>query len=230
MSLHRPPHTTTFAAPSGRQRASDRPHQENRMTTGGLILFYDTETTGLPDFKAPSEADHQPHIVQIAAAVVDASTRKVLSSLDLMVRPNGWVIPAEVSAIHGITTEKAGDIGVSEDVALSAFLELWRGKVRVGHNESFDARIIRIAMMRYAAIGADEWKDGRAECTAKLATPICKLPPTDRMLAAGRRHYKTANLTEAYRHLVGLELENAHSATADVAACMAVYFAIKDQA
>ena len=36
-----------------------------------LALFYDTETTGLPDFKAPSEAQHQPHIVQLAALLVD---------------------------------------------------------------------------------------------------------------------------------------------------------------
>jgi len=193
------------------------------------ILFYDTETTGLPDFKAPSEAAHQPHIVQIAAAVVDAETRQVLSSLDLMIRPNGWTIPDEVSAIHGITTEMAGDIGIPEDIALSAFLEMWRGvNLRVGHNESFDARIVRIAMMRYGDLAADEWKAGKAECTARLATPICKLPQTERMLAVGRTHHKTANLTEAYSHFTGLELENAHSAMADVKACMAVYFAIKD--
>lgn len=193
------------------------------------ILFYDTETTSLPDFGAPSEASHQPHIVQLAAAVVDIETRKVLSSLDLMIRPNGWTVPDEASAIHGITTEMAGDIGIPEDVALGAFLEMWRGKLRVGHNESFDARIVRIAMKRYGDLGADAWKAGNAECTARLATPICRLTPTERMLAVGRTHYKTANLTEAYRYFTGLDLENAHSAMADVQACMAVYFAIKGQ-
>lgn len=195
-----------------------------------LALFYDSETTGLPDFRAPSDAAHQPHIVQLAAAVVDTETREVLSSLDLMIRPDGWTIPEEVSAIHGITTEMASDIGIPEDLATGAFLEMWSGKLRVGHNESFDARIVRIAMMRYGFPSSDKWKAGKAECTARLATPICKLPPTERMLAVGRTHYKTANLAEAYRHFTGNELENAHSAMADVQASIAVYFAIKDQA
>ncbi|MFO1465834.1 MAG: hypothetical protein U1F35_05245 [Steroidobacteraceae bacterium] len=73
----------------------------------------------------------------------------------------------------------------------------------------------------------DAWKAGRTECTQKLATPILKLPPTARMRAYGRHHYKSANLGEAYQHFTGKPLENAHSAMADVRACMAVYFAIR---
>ena len=63
-----------------------------------------------------------------------------------------------------------------------------------------------------------------------MSTPILKLPPTERMLAAGRTHFKSANLSEAYKHFTGNELVGAHSALADVQACMAVYFAIKDGA
>lgn len=66
-----------------------------------------------------------------------------------------------------------------------------------------------------------------AQCTAKLSTPILKLPPTDKMKAVGRLHHKTANLGEAYKYFTGRELENAHTAMADVLACMEVYFAIK---
>lgn len=193
------------------------------------ILFYDTETTGLPDFKAPSEAPHQPHIVQLAALLVDPETRETIASMDVIVRPDCWTIPADVAAVHGITTERAITVGVSESIALGLFMDLWHAAdFRVGHNESFDARIIRIAQHRFECGELDVWKEGRAECTARLATPICALPPTEKMKAARRFHHKTPNLSEAYRHFTGRELENAHSAMADVLACRDVYFNIID--
>lgn len=200
------------------------------------ILFYDTETTGLPDFKAPSEAQHQPHIVQLAALLVDLDTRETIASMDVIVRPDGWTIPSEVSAVHGITTEHAMNVGIPEELAISMFMSLWDGRLRIAHNEQFDARIVRIAIKRFfdpvqpaglAIPISDEWKASHSECTARLATPICALPPTEKMKAAKRFHHKTPNLGEAYRHFTGRDLENAHSAMADVQACRDVYFAIK---
>ena len=193
-----------------------------------LKLFYDTETTGLPDFKAPSESAHQPHIVQLAALLVDMDTRETIQSMDVICRPDGWTIPDEVAAVHGITTEHAAEVGIPEHLAVSMFMELWAGRARVAHNEQFDARIVRIALMRFhSEEAADIWKSGPTECTARLATPICALPPTEKMKAVGRFHHKTPNLGEAYRHFTGNDLVNAHSAMADVIACRDVYFAIK---
>jgi len=201
------------------------------------ILFYDTETTGLPIFDQPSDHPDQPHIVQLAALLVDADTRNIINSMDVIIRPNGWSIPDEASKVHGITTEHAADVGIAEKVAADMILQLWGGnRLRVAHNEQFDARIVRIALNRFVDDPhdvfpcSDLWKSGKAECTARLATPICALPPTERMRAARRFHHKTPNLGEAYRHFTGKELENAHSALEDVQACMAIYFAIKDQA
>jgi DNA polymerase-3 subunit epsilon len=195
-------------------------------------LFYDTETTGLPLFKEPSEHPGQPHIVQLAACLVDLDARKTIASMDVIVKPNEWTIPDEVAAIHGITTAHALDVGIPEEMALDMFLALWSQRLRVGHNESFDARLIRIAQSRFGKSESEltVWKAGKAECTQLLATPICKLPPTDKMKAVGRFHYKSANLGEAYRYFTVKDIENAHSAMADVQACMTVYFAIKDRA
>lgn len=192
-------------------------------------LFYDTETTGLPLFSEPSEDPRQPHIVQLAACLVDLDTRLTIASMNVTVRPLGWVIPDEVAAIHGITTERASDIGIPEATAVGMFMELWRMRPRIAHNEQFDARIIRIALLRHVqeATVPDVCKAGPAHCTQALSTPILKLPPTQKMLAAGRNHHKSANLREAYRHFTGKELVGAHDAMVDVQACMAVYFAIK---
>jgi len=196
-----------------------------------LILFYDTETTGLPLFKEPSEHPGQPHIVQLAAALVDTDTRKKVSSIDVMIKPDGWAIPEEMTEIHGISNELAINVGVPLDEAIDVFLSMWNERVRIAHNQSFDARIIRIAQHQigdYSENALELWKNGISDCTQKMATQVLKLPPTDKMVKAGFNKYKPANLRESYRHFFGVDFENAHSAMADVNACIAVYFAIKD--
>jgi DNA polymerase III subunit epsilon len=193
-------------------------------------LVYDTETTGLPLFSEPSEDPRQPHIVQLAALLVDLDTRKTLSTLDLTIAPLGWEIPEDVVKIHGITTAHARSVGVPEPLAVQLFMELWsRADIRVGHNEQFDARIVRCALHRYPALTerAPLWKAGRSECTQQMATPILKLPPTAKMVAAGFNKHKSANLREAYRHFFGVDFTGAHSAIADAQACFEVYTAIK---
>ena len=194
-------------------------------------LFFDSETTGLPLFKEPSEHPDQPHIVQLAAMLVDLDTRRRLSSFEVIVRPEGWTIPDEVAAIHGITTEKALEIGVNESMALGMLLELWnedQPRMRIAHNRSFDDRIVRIALMRYEDVPlADKWKAAPGQCTATMATPIMQLPPTEKMKRAGFNKFKTPNLGEAYRHFTGRELQGAHSAMADTRACAEVFFAIQ---
>lgn len=200
------------------------------------LFFYDTETTGLPLFREPSEDPRQPHIVQLAASLVDSETRRTIASIDVITRPDGWTIPDEVAAIHGITTEHANDVGIDAKLALDMALDLWRvSHARVAHNEQFDARLVKIQIRRHLPAGysldaADKWSAGAAECTQILSTPHVKAPPTAKMIAAGRNHYKSANLGEAYKHFTGKDLENAHSARADVDACIEVYFAIQDQA
>lgn len=197
-----------------------------------LALFYDSETTGLPLFKEPSEHPSQPHIVQLGACLVDLDARRVLSSLDVIVKPEGWTIPEEVTAIHGISTELALAAGVPEAEAVGMLVAMWQqATCRIGHNEPFDARIVRIALMRHfpaaqgEAVLADVWKAGSAKCTQQISTPILKLPPTAKMKAAGFLKHKSANLGEAYAHFMGKPLEGAHSAIVDVHACMDVFFA-----
>ena len=192
-----------------------------------LGLFYDFETTGFPLYSEPSEDPRQPHIVQLGAQLVNMNTRKVVSSLDIIVRPEGWSIPAEATQVHGITTEMAMDLGVPEGAAAEMLLELWKPtapRLRIGHNEGFDARIMRIALMRHVdEHTADIWKGGPKFCTQPASTRILN---QDRR--AGGEKSKTANLREAFEFFTGRPMANAHSAMADVDGCKTVYFAIQD--
>ena len=190
-----------------------------------LALFYDTETTGFPVWKEPSDSPEQPYIVQLAALLVDLDTGHTVQSMNMIVQPDGWDIPDDVAEIHGITTEDAAAVGIPEPVVIRAFMEIWGNRMRVAHNQSFDARIVRIATKRYLDDAEIEaWKAGESECTGLLAKPIMQMPPK------GRFGWKMPKLSEAYEHFVGepMPAGSAHTAMGDTEACLAVYRAIRE--
>ena len=185
-----------------------------------LVLFYDTETSNMPLFDQPSSDPGQPHIAQIAAALVDTDTRKDLASLNFTVMPDEWSCDPEAQTVHGITPEVMAAIGIPEWLALRAFLELWHhADQRIGHVESFDARIIRIAMKRFVSdAAADGWKLGSAFCTHRAAkdhVPALK--------GKGR-----GTLAQVHRHYLNTDFDGAHSAEADMRATQRVYFAMRE--
>lgn len=193
-----------------------------------MITAFDTETTGLPDFKARSNNPAQPHMVQLALVDYEDDGTEV-SAHSVIIRPDGWVIPAEMTAIHGISHERAMDEGIPEESAVQMFIAVQaRSRLRVAHNESFDRRILRIAMTR-AGIERDfiEAIEARQSyCTCTKAKPILKLPPTDRQLAAGFTGFKSPKLEECVRHFFSEELPGAHDALVDARTCARVYFAL----
>ena len=195
-------------------------------------LFYDTETTGLPDWNKPSDDPSQPRIIQLCAELCDDQTLEVFASLHALIKPDGWTIPTELEAITGITNAKCKAVGVDMCLVLPLFFEMWEQcDQRVAHNESFDMRMVRIELFRDKRYGqeyADQWKSGKAYCTCEKAKPHTRLPPTERMLASGRNGYKPPNLGEAYQHFTGKKLEGAHNATVDVMALKAVYVGIRN--
>jgi len=205
------------------------------------IIFYDTETTSLPLFKEPSEHPDQPHVVQLAAELCVEETGKTLGAINLILKPEGWKMAPEALETHGITEDLAERFGVPPRAALDAFLELWcNADLRCGHNEPFDARMLRIAIMRCAYWSmeamqtgagevsfADYWKAGPAFCTQTNSTKILNLPPTERMVAKRMKGPKSPNLGEAYYHFTGKVLDGAHDAQVDIMACKAVYYGIK---
>jgi DNA polymerase III epsilon subunit-like protein len=179
--------------------------------------IWDTETTGIPDWSAPSDAEHQPHLVEIAALLCDAKGA-IIDQFTAIIRPAGWIIPDDVAAIHGITTERAMDEGIPEAEAVDAFLALHaQADLRVAHGANFDNRIMRIAISRYHGKAcADIFKAGDSYCTAQNSRGVLNLPKK-----------KMPALAEAHKHFTGLDLVDAHRAMPDALACARVYFALQ---
>lgn len=193
-----------------------------------MKLFFDTETTGLPDYRAPSDAKSQPHLVQLAMILTEDDGLE-RASASVIIKPDGWAIPEGASNIHGITTEIADEIGIPEKMAV----ELYRAfffiaNTSIAHNHSFDERIMRIAQLRAGydrtVIEGDESRDKFCTCTS--AAMIVNLPPTQRMLAEGFIKPKPPKLEECIKHFFGEDLSGAHDALVDVRACARIYFEI----
>ena len=183
------------------------------------ILFWDVESTGFPSWKSPSDSPDQPHLVQLAALLVNAETRDVIESMDVIIRPEGWDIPPETTEIHGISNEQAKSEGIPETDALQMFISLWdQCSLRVAHSTTFDNRMIRIALKRYMPdlISDEVWKDKDLY--------YCTLQNSKKIIGGRSGH----TLAEAYKHFTGNDMEGAHSALPDTKACMDIYFKIQD--
>lgn len=192
-----------------------------------MILVFDSETTNLPDFHKQAEDPSQPHIVQLGAILYD-SARRVVSELNLLVKPEGWLIDPEAAAIHGITQEHAEKYGLPLKIVMRTFLALADlSELDVVHNHSFDDKMIRRELHYLGAPEtAEKFRARRSYCTMKASTPIVNLPPTEKMIRAGFNKPKSTTCAEAFRFFTGKELESAHDACADVRACAAIYFAM----
>jgi DNA polymerase-3 subunit epsilon len=182
-----------------------------------MNLFIDTETTGKANFKLPPDHESQPRIIQLAAAIAD-DTGVERGHFSFLIKPDGWVIPEEASAIHGYTTEMCTEAGVPIIYALDTLERLaTRCRKVVAHNFDFDNRMVIGESSRcYRLVPINGLV---ATCTMKLATPILKIP--------GRYDdFKWPSLAETHRHFFKTDIDGAHDAMADVRACMRCFYAI----
>ncbi|MDI6838058.1 MAG: 3'-5' exonuclease [Rhizobiaceae bacterium] len=193
-----------------------------------MILFFDTETTGLFHDRLPVDHPDQPYIVQLAAELCD-DDGKPISGFSFIVDPGigeGIDIPVNASDIHGITNERAVQFGIISEAALSSFTHLYqRADIVCAHNIKFDRGVIEAAISRHYGRVLPLRK--KLFCTMEAAAPIVNLPPTERMIASGINKPKSPKLEECIRHFFNEDLDGAHDAMVDVAACRRVYFHLK---
>lgn len=180
------------------------------------ILFFDTETTGLPKNynAASSDTDNWPRLVQLSW-ILTTSKGQILNKGNYIVKPQGFVIPKESSDVHGITTEYANSHGAElQDVLDKFIIDFNRTNKIVGHNINYDKKIIGAEMYRMSM--ADIMDSKETICTMKSSTDFCQIP--------GFSGFKFPTLQELYKKLFNENFDNAHDAESDVMATMKCYF------
>ena len=169
-----------------------------------MQLFIDTETTGF------ARNGVQPRIVSIAWIMADnpetAAIRKYL-----VVRPEGFTIPAPAAAVHGITTAKAMKAGkplgqVLGDLATD--IGQFAPRHLVAHNAAYDLPVIAA---EYARL------DRRNPCSTWPRPAPCAWP--GETWPGERPSWSTSTAACSARSFAG-----AHNASADTLACAKIYF------
>ena len=195
------------------------------------VLVFDTETTGLPNFKIPSDNPSQPHICQLAALLIgqdEDGKWQTLREMNRLILPTDWTIPDEVAALHGISTDRATAEGIPIAAAMNEFFDLLdRAGMRVSHNLTFDDRLLRIELLRlgWSRDQIDDWKTWtKTCCTMRLSSAIMKMEPREKMVAAGFHNKNNPpKLTEAFRFFFGRDIEGAHDAMVDTRATANIF-------
>jgi DNA polymerase-3 subunit epsilon len=195
------------------------------------VMIFDTETTGLPAWTQPSDHPSQPHLVQYTAVLFSDRSRMELAYDTMMIRPEGWTIPEEAIAKHHITTEQALEEGVPLREAVHAYRTMRaQADMISGFNVEFDLRIMRIAMLRCGFTKEEcEERTLRKHDIMRQVTPMCRIPPTDKMMAAGRKTWKSPTLAEALKIMMNETLDDAHDSRADVVATMRLYLHVNQK-
>lgn len=180
------------------------------MTT---FLTLDTETNNLTT----------KNIVQLAAILWTVD--KEIASLNVLIEPDNWTVDPKAQAIHGISLEDCQQWGVPIESALWSLESLAsKADVVACHNYSFDGPVISDEFRRKGQV----WSVKQSYCTMEASKPHCKIPPTPRMIASGRRGYKSPSLAEAYKWATGQTLVGSHDALNDVRGSIAVHRVILD--
>lgn len=191
-----------------------------------MILFLDTETTGLPlNWSAPiSRVNNWPRMVQLAGLLYDEEGN-LLEKINYLVRPEGYTIPAAVVRIHGITTERALAEGAPLAQVLNDFRSiLEKSKLLVAHNVNFDHAIVGAEYHRY--VKEDPLLLIPKFCTMTSPEVIyhCALPAN-----SPRGGYKWPKLEELHYKLFKEGIKGAHDALVDITATARCYWELKRQ-
>ncbi len=108
----------------------------------GYAVF-DTETSALFDMKLAADDPVQGRLAQLAMIVTDLDFNPQ-AAFDFYVKPDGWTMSAEATAVNGLTDEFLMEHGVPVAEVLDAYEEVVRGKYgTIAYGAQFDGKVMR---------------------------------------------------------------------------------------
>jgi DNA polymerase III subunit epsilon len=184
-----------------------------------MYLFFDTESSGLPkNWKAPVTAlDNWPRLVQLAYLCFDSDGNQTDSG-NYIVKPEGFSIPSEATAVHGISNDRA----LAEGTELKSVMEEFHGQIGraellVAHNISFDEKIVGAEFLR---LGMENTLPGKKKiCTMSESVDFCAI----------KNSYgnKWPKLSELHHKLFNCGFQESHNASVDVAVTAKCFWELK---
>jgi DNA polymerase III epsilon subunit-like protein len=194
------------------------------------VLVFDTETSGLPEKEASIyDKSKWPYIIQLSYILYDLSNNSSLITNNYIKIDESVIITQESYNIHNISREILNAQGINIVPALKEFNEcLKKCDIVVGHNISFDKRLIFVECLRhnikqYFTQFVTNKKIHKPEfCTMKNTTQFCKL---ERLSKTNQVYNKMPKLSELYALLFPNEPlpQDLHNSLIDVAMTLRCY-------
>lgn len=183
-----------------------------------MEFFFDTETSGLPEKSnkygypvySALEKYTKARIVSISWMIT--RRQQLVSQAYYVIKPEGFVIGQDSTAIHGITQEQALTDGVSFKLVAAALKEALKGCTSlIAHNIDFDYHVLLSELHRWGFPDIiNTIKKTNLVCTMKKGREVLKM----------RAYPKLGVL---YKSLYDEEMENAHNAQYDTYYCYKCY-------
>lgn len=196
------------------------------------VLVFDTETNGLPKGNCPSitETHNWPYILQISYILYDNEKNNIIEVQDNIINVDNSVeIPEESIKINGITRNKCNKTGINILDAIDLFNNaLQKADLVVGHNISFDKRMIMVECIRnnkkqyFTRFGIRKPE----YCTMKTSSELCGIEKIN--IETGEKYFKYPKLEELHEKLFGMKPKGMHNSMADILICMRCYEMIKN--
>lgn len=209
----------------------------------GIILVFDTETTGLlPKGIDSCDIKKYPYITQLSYIVYDTEKQTEIYRFNSYINIDQTIHLSDiVKELTGVTREKL-DGGIDMLTALTTFYKhYYNSNTIVAHNISFDKQMMLVEMERHReAIQTnhpeclalfnnffEKSKNIRHYCTMLKGKDICNIVLPSNI--EGRRSYKkNPKLIELYKYLFNnKEVDGLHNSMMDVLVCLQCYLKMK---